>query len=211
MELQGIIGKKLGMMQYYNEEGNVIPVTVIQAGPCCVIQKKTEDTDGYSALQLGFEPQKMQRVNKPLTGHFKKAGKGVYKHLKEFKAKELDNVELGSEISVSDIFKIGEFVHVAGKSKGKGFAGVVKRFGFGGGRASHGSTVHRAPGAIGSSAYPGKIIKNKKMPGHMGNVNLTVKNLQIVDIRDDENLIMVKGAVPGHKNAIVYIKKQFFK
>ena len=210
MELQGIIGKKLGMMQYFNEEGNVIPVTVIQAGPCYVIQKKTEEQDGYEAVQIAFEPQKMQRANKPLTGHFKKAGKGVFNHLKEFKVKNLDEVEIGQTVTVNDLFQVGDFVHVSGKSKGKGFAGVVKKYGFGGGRASHGSTVHRSPGAIGSSAYPGRVIKNKKLPGHMGDYNLSIKNLQIVDIREDENLIMIKGAVPGHKNSVVYIKKQFF-
>jgi large subunit ribosomal protein L3 len=211
MELQGIIGKKLGMMQYYNEEGNVIPVTVIEAGPCYIIQKKDENNDGYTAVQLGFGNQKMQRVNKPLTGHFKKAGKGVFKHLKEFKVDNMDEVEIGAEVSVTDVFKVGEFVHVSGKSKGKGFAGVVKRYGFRGGRASHGSTVHRTPGAIGNSAYPGRVIKNKKLPGHMGSENLTIKNLQIIDIREDENLLIVKGPVPGHKNSIVYVKKQFFK
>ncbi len=210
MEIQGIIGKKIGMMEYFSPEGNLIPVTVIQAGPCYVIQKKEESKDGYNAVQLGFETQKIQRVNKPLLGHFKKAGAGTFKYLKEFKVKSFDGIEVGKEIKVSELFKIGDFVHVTGKSKGKGFAGVVKRHGFAGGRASHGATVHRNPGAIGMSAYPGKVLKNKKMPGHMGNKQITVKNLQIVDLREDDNLIMVKGAVPGHTNSIIYIKKQFF-
>jgi large subunit ribosomal protein L3 len=210
MELQGIIGKKLGMMEFFNEEGNVIPVTVIEAGPCYVIQKKSKETDGYDAVQIAFQEQKMQRVNKPLTGHFKKAGKGVFKHLKEFKVKNVEEIEQGQEINVGDLFKAGDFVHISGTSKGKGFSGVVKRYRFGGGRASHGSTVHRNPGAIGMSAYPGKVLKNKKMPGQFGNSKITVKNLQIIDVRPEENIILIKGAVPGHKNAIVYLKKQFF-
>ncbi len=205
MEIQGIIGKKLGMMEYFSPEGNIIPVTVIKAGPCYVIQKKE-----YNAVQLGFEQKKIQRVNKPLLGHFKKAGAGTFKYLKEFKVKSLDGIDLGAEVTVKDIFKIGDFVHITGKSKGKGFAGVIKRHGFSGGRASHGATVHRNPGGIGMSAYPGKVLKNKKMPGHLGNVKVTVKNLQIIDLREDDNLILVKGAVPGHINSIIYLKKQFF-
>ena len=210
MELQGIIGKKLGMIEFFSEEGNLIPVTVIEAGPCFIIQKKVEDVDGYDAVQVAFSEQKMQRVNKPLTGHFKKAGKGVFKHLKEFKIKDIESVEIGQEVNVDDVFKSGEFVHITGKSKGRGFSGVVKRYNFRGGRASHGSTVHRNTGAIGMSAYPGKVLKNKKMPGQFGNAKVTIKNLQIVDVRPDENIILVKGAVPGHKNGIVYLKKQFF-
>jgi large subunit ribosomal protein L3 len=210
MEIQGIIGKKLGMMEYFSPEGNVIPVTVIQAGPCYVIQKKDSQTDGYDAVQLGFESQKLQRVNKPRLGHFKKAGAGTFKYLKEFKVKSFDGIDIGKEITIKDLFKIGDFLHITGKSKGKGFAGVVKRHGFAGGRGSHGATVHRNPGAIGASAYPGRVLKNKKMPGHMGNEKITIKNLQIVDLREDENLILVKGAVPGHINSILYLKKQFF-
>ncbi len=210
MELQGIIGKKLGMIEFFSDEGNLIPVTVIEVGPCYVIQKKDEQSDGYNAVQLGFEEQKMQRVNKPLTGHFKKAGKGVFKHLKEFKVKSFEGIEIGKEVNVGDLFKTGEFVHITGKSKGRGFSGVVKKYKFGGGRASHGSTVHRNTGAIGMSAYPGKVLKNKKMPGQFGNSKVSVKNLQIIDVRPDENIILIKGAVPGHKNGIVYLKKQFF-
>jgi large subunit ribosomal protein L3 len=210
MEIQGIIGKKLGMTQYFSEDGSVIPVTVVQAGPCYVIQIKKEETDGYNAVQLGFEPQKMQRVTKPLLGHFKNAGKGTYKYLKEFYVNNPDEFELGQEISVDKIFSAKEFIHATGITKGRGFTGVVKRYNFAGGRASHGSKVHRTPGGIGASAWPSRVIKNKKMPGQYGNEKKTIKNLQIIDIRPEENLILIKGALPGHKNSIVFLKKQFF-
>ena len=210
MELQGIIGKKLGMTQYFNEEGNVVPVTVVEAGPCYVVQIKTIEKDGYNAVQLGFQEQKLQRVTKPLIGHFKKAGKGVFKFVKEFKVKDPSEFEVGQEIAIDKLFNVGDFIHVTGKSKGRGFSGVVKRYNFSGGRASHGSTVHRNPGAIGASAWPSRVVKNKKMPGHYGNEKVTIKNLQIIDVRPEDNLVLIKGAVPGHNNGIVYLKKQFF-
>ena len=205
MEIEGIIGKKIGMTHIFNEEGNLIPVTVIEAGPCYVIQKKE------NSVQLGFIPQKMQRVTKPMQGHFKKAGKGCFKILKEFKVKSTDEFNLGDEIKVSDLFKPGEFLHVTGRSKGRGFTGVMKRWNFSGGRDSHGAKqVHRRGGSIGMSAFPGRVLKGKKMPGHYGNEKVTVKNLMVVDVKPEENLILVKGAVPGYKNGIVFLRKQFF-
>jgi len=205
MEIEGIIGKKLGMTQIFTEDGTVVPVTVIQAGPCYVIQKKE------TTVQLGFEPQKVQRVTKPMQGHFKKAGRGCFKYLKEFKVKSIDEFNLGDEIKVTDIFKVGEFLHVTGRSKGRGFTGVMKRWNFAGGRDSHGAKqVHRHGGSIGMSADPGRVLKGKKMPGHYGNEKVTVKNLQVMDIKPEENLILVKGAVPGHINGIVYLRKQYF-
>ncbi len=209
MKIEGLIGKKLGMMQYFDETGMVHPVTVIEAGPCYVVQMKSAEKDGCDAVQLAYAPQKLQRINKPMAGHFKKAGVGAYKYIKQFKISDPANFNLGQEIS-AHMFKAGEFVHITGNSKGKGFQGVMKRHNFKGGKDAHGSTVHRSPGSIGSSAFPSRVIKNKKMPGRMGNAQITIKNLRILDIRPDQNLILIKGSIPGHKNSLVYIKKQFF-
>jgi large subunit ribosomal protein L3 len=204
--MQGILGKKLGMTRLFLEEGRSVPVTVIQAGPCVVVQKK-EGKDGQAVFQLGFEPAKPQRVNKPLRGHFQKKGLSPLKHLKEFPAAEGDKYRVGDEVRV-DIFQIGERVKVQGTSKGKGFAGVVKRWGFSGGKETHGCTSHSVPGSIGSSAFPSRVIKGKKLPGHMGNRRVSVLNLSVVDVRPEENLLLVKGAVPGSRNSVVAIYKR---
>lgn len=202
---KGLIGKKLGMTQIFWDDGSVIPVTAIEAGPCVVIQKKTAGTDGYDAVQLGFDRVKEKSVNKPLKGHFKKADKGYFRILREFKLEAADEYEVGSELK-ADIFNVGDYVDVVGTTKGRGFAGGVKRHGFRGGRATHGSMFHRAPGSIGSSAWPSRVFKGKKLPGHMGNRRQTVQNLIVVGVRPEQNLILVKGAVPSSTNGIVLIK-----
>ncbi|MCX7965176.1 MAG: 50S ribosomal protein L3 [Syntrophorhabdaceae bacterium] len=206
----GLLGKKLGMTQVFDEDGSVVPVTVIQAGPCYVIQKKTEKTDGYNAIQFGFdEVKKVKNVNKPLTGHFKKANITPLKFIKEFRVteEELESTEIGAQISV-DLFKPGEYVDVTGTSKGKGFAGVVKRHGFKGSPASRGTHEYfRHGGSIGQNMTPGRTMKGKKMPGHMGHERVTVQNLKVVEVRGDTNILMVKGAIPGPTNGYVIIKK----
>ncbi|HEY3276599.1 MAG TPA: 50S ribosomal protein L3 [Syntrophorhabdaceae bacterium] len=206
----GLLGKKLGMTQIFGEDGTAIPVTVIQAGPCAVVQKKTVSNDGYDGIQLGFqEVVKVKSVNKPLAGHFTKAGVGPRKFLKEFrvKAEELEAHEVGAEVLV-DIFEPGEFVDVTGTSKGKGFAGVMKRFHFKGAPASRGShEFFRHGGSIGQNMTPGRTMKGKKMPGHMGSEKVTVQNLKVVDVRGDTNILLVEGAIPGPTNGIVVIKK----
>lgn len=199
----GIIGKKIGMSQLFNG-GEVIPVTVIQAGPCKVVQKKTVEKDGYEAVQLAFEEEKKQkRVTKAQAGHFKKANIAPHRFLREFRA---GGLEQGQDVTV-EIFKKGEIVSVTGVSKGKGFAGVMKRHNFRGGPGGHGSMFNRAPGSIGASAYPSRVLPGKKLPGHMGDVTVTVKNLTIVDVRPDQNLLFVRGAVPGGDNGLVLISK----
>ncbi len=204
--VNGILGKKLGMTQIFTENGLRIPVTVIEAGPCTVVQKKIAETDGYSAVQLGFGTQKAQRFNKPAMGHFNKAGKGVFACLREIDG-DIDGFEVGAEIVCSDVFATGDIVDVSGTSKGKGFQGVIKRWNFSGGRSTHGSKFHRAPGAIGCSAWPSHVFKGKKMAGQMGNERVTVQNLEVVDVRADQNLILIKGAIPGPKNGLVTIRK----
>ena len=202
---KGLIGKKLGMTQIFWDDGSVIPVTAIEAGPCVVVQKKTGEVDGYDALQLGFDRAREKRVNKPLKGHFKKADKGYFRVLREFKLESSNDYEVGSELK-ADIFKVGDYIDVVGTTRGRGFAGVVKRYGFRGGPSGHGSMFHRAPGSIGASAWPSRVFKGKKMPGHMGNRRQTVQNLMVVGIRPEQNLILVKGSVPSSKNGIVLIK-----
>ena len=201
-----LFGKKLGMTQYFLGEGNSCPVTVLKVGPCVVTQKKTLGKEGYNAIQVGYGPQKEKRVNKPLRGHFNAAGKGYFSVAREIRVEDPETFELGQELK-SDIFQIGERVQVTGISKGRGFSGVMKRWGFSGGRKTHGSRSHRVPGSIGCSAWPSKVIRGKKMPGQYGNNRKTIRNLEIVDIRPSENLIMIKGAIPGSKNGIVEIKK----
>ena len=202
--INGLLGKKIGMSQVYAADGQRIPVTVLEAGPCTVLQKKAAATDGYEAVQLGFGEKKVHRVNKPEMGHLKKAGKGAFAHIREFKAEQ--EFQLGDEVTC-DIFKPGDRIDVTGTSKGKGFQGVIKRWGFSGGRASHGSMFKRGPGAIGQSASPSKVFKGKKMPGQMGNARVTTHNLIVVDVRPEQNLILVRGAVPGPKNGLVMIRK----
>ncbi len=200
----GIIGRKIGMSQLFNG-GEVIPVTVIQAGPCTVVQKKTVEKDGYEAVQLAFQEEKKQkRVTRGLMGHFKKAGVAPHRFLREFRAA---GPEPGQEVKV-DIFKKGELVSVTGVSKGKGFAGVMKRHNFAGGPDSHGSMFNRAPGSIGASAWPSRVWPGKKLPGHMGVEKVTIKNLEVVAVRPEQNLLLVRGAVPGARNCIVVISKQ---
>ena len=193
------------MTRVYNELGRSIPVTVIEAGPCTVLQKKTVGKEGYNAIQVGFLEKKSQRLNKPEAGHFKRSGGTGYYHVREFRVDDPDVYELGQLITLSEVLKVGDKVDISGKTKGRGFQGVVKRYGFGGGKASHGSGFHRAPGSIGCSAYPGRVLRGKKMPGHMGTDSKTLKNLTIVDIREEENILLVQGAVPGAKNGLVSI------
>jgi large subunit ribosomal protein L3 len=205
--IKGILGKKLGMTQVFANDGRRIPVTVVEAGPCTVVQKKTVDQDGYSALQLGFGAKKTHRVNKPEMGHFRRAGQGAFEYLRELRGDGLDEIGVGDEIRCDNIFVPGDVIDVTATSKGKGFQGVMKRWNFSGGRATHGSMFHRAPGAIGASAWPSRVFKGKKMAGQMGNERVTVQNLQIVEMRPEENLILVRGAIPGATNALVVLKK----
>ncbi len=193
------------MTRIYNENGRSIPVTVIEAGPCTILQKKTEAKEGYNAIQVGFLEKKEGRLNKPEAGHFKRSGgKGFY-HVREFRVTDPESFDLGQEINLNEILQVGDKVDITGKVKGRGFQGVMKRHGFAGGKASHGSGFHRAPGSIGCSAYPGRVIKGKKMPGRMGNNTVTQKNLTIIDIRDEENVLLVEGTVPGAKNGLLSI------
>lgn len=199
----GIIGKKLGMSQIFDGR-DLIPVTVIQAGPCKVVQKKTAEKDGYEALQLAFEEEKKkQRVTKAMAGHFKKTETAPHRHVREIR---MSGFEQGQDVKV-DIFKKGDLVKVSGVTKGKGFAGVMKRHNFRGGPGSHGSMFDRRPGSIGASAYPSRVWPGKKLPGHMGDVNMSIKNLKVVEVRPEQNLLLVRGAVPGGENALVLITK----
>ncbi len=199
----GIIGKKLGMSQVFDGR-ELVPVTVIQAGPCKVVQKKTVAKDGYEAVQLAFQEEKKQgRVTKAAAGHFKKSETVPHRFLREFR---MAGYEQGQDVKV-DIFKKGELIAVSGVSKGKGFAGVMKRHNFAGGPGGHGSMFNRAPGSIGASAYPSRVWPGKKLPGHMGSATVTVKNLKIIEVRPDQNLLFVRGAVPGGDNALVLITK----
>jgi large subunit ribosomal protein L3 len=202
---KGLIGRKLGMTQIFAEDGEAIPVTVIEMEPSVVIQKKTVDKDGYDAIQLGYGRIKQSHVTKPLQGHFNHAGKGVFRFLREI-SENPEEYELGQEVK-AEIFSPGEYVDITGTTKGKGFAGVIKRHGFSGGRATHGSMFHRAPGSIGASAYPSRVFKGTRLPGQMGNVRNTVKNLQVWALRPDKNVMLVKGAVPGGPNGLLLIKQ----
>ena len=201
-----LIGKKLGMTRYFIDEGRSVPVTVLEVGPCVVVQKKAFNKEGYNAIQVGYGPKKENRINRPTLGHFKNAGTGFFAHLREIRVEDAESFELGQELK-SDIFAAGDVVHLSGTGKGKGFSGVMKRWGFSGGRKTHGSRSHRVPGSIGCSATPGRITKGKKMPGRMGNHRVTVKNIKVVDVRPEQNLILVKGAVPGSRNGLIEIRK----
>ena len=207
---KGLMGKKLGMSGLFLPDGRYVPVTVIEAGPCVVTQIKTEETDGYNALQLGFGNKKESRVNKPLKGHFSKSTSGAFDYVREFGVTNPSDYSLGQQITL-ELFKIGEHVDVIGASKGRGFSGVMKRHGFHGGRKTHGSHSHRIPGSIGCSAWPAKVIKGKKMPGRYGNDRKTIRNLEVVDIRAEDNIILIKGAVPGAKSGLVTINKLKFQ
>ncbi len=222
----GIIGKKVGMTQVFTEDGTRHALTVVEAGPCVVLQKKTMEKDGYNALQLGFSSKAIQwkstvqekqgkmkgtrkknSVPKPMVGHFEKAGKGAFRYLKEFRTDRIDDFEVGQEISMAD-FGHGDILKVTGTSKGRGFQGVVKRHGFHGGRKTHGSRSHRIPGSIGMCAWPARVLKNKKMPGQLGNAKVTIKNIFLFSVDEENNLMFLRGSIPGASNGIVYIQKQ---
>lgn len=201
-----LIGRKIGMTQIFDEKGIVTPVSVIEVEPNIVTQKKTPENDGYSAIQISAGSVKENKVNKPTKGHFDKAGVSYKKYLSEFLTDDVDSYNLGDEIKV-DIFEVGEHVDVIGTSKGKGTAGIIKRHGFGRGRETHGSKFHRMPGGMGAASYPGKVFKNHRMAGKMGNERVTVQNLEIVRIDASKNLILVKGAIPGNKKSKVFVKE----
>jgi len=204
--MSGLIGKKIGMTSIYDENGKNVPCTVIEAGPCVVTQVRTKEADGYEALQLGFDDKAEKQSNKALNGHFKKAGTSAKRRVVEFQGFEQD-FKLGDQILV-DQFEEGEFVDVTGTSKGKGFQGVVKRHGFAGSERTHGQqSMHRAPGSVGAASYPARVFKGMKMGGRMGGENITVQNLRVLKVVKDKNLLVVKGAVPGHKNSYVIIRK----
>jgi large subunit ribosomal protein L3 len=209
--VEGLIGKKIGMTQQFDDAGNSIPVTVIQVGPCAVIQKKTEEKDGYAAVQLGYvEKDPLRKPVKPTQGHFSKSGVSPTKVLREFKYDVASEIKEGDQFSV-DIFQAGEKINIIGMSKGKGFAGVIKRWGFHGGKSSHGSMFHRAPGSIGCSADPSRVMKGKKLPGHMGHERVTVKNLTVIEADQEKNLLIVKGAVPGANGGYLLVKKKNYE
>jgi len=203
---RGLIGKKLGMTVVFTSDGKYVPVTVLKVGPCVVTQIKTDETDGYNALQLGFGEKKKSRVKKPDEGHLKKSELESCECLREFTSENPGDYKLGQIINV-EIFNVGDLVDVVGTTKGRGFAGVIKRHGFSGGRKTHGSHSHRIPGSIGASAWPSRVTKGKKLPGHYGFERQTMKNLEIIDIRHQDNLILVKGAVPGPKSSLIYLCK----
>jgi len=208
MSVQGIIGKKVGMTQVYAEDGRALPVTVIEAGPCVVVQRKSKDRDGYAAVQLGLvEQRKAKRITKPMKGHFAKADLPPCRVLRELPVAEDAAVSVGDKVSV-DLFAPGDSVNVVGVSKGRGFQGVMKRHNFGGGKASHGSMHHRAPGSIGQSAYPSRVLKGMKGAGHMGSDRVTVRNLEVVRVDTDNNLLIVRGSVPGAGGSYVVIRKK---
>jgi len=206
--LTGLIGRKVGMTQVYTAEGVLVPVTVIQLGPCTVVATRRPERDGYAAAQLGFDPAKPSRLGKALRGQFEKAGTGTFKVLQEFGLEGDDAPAVGTELRVADVFAAGERVQVTGVSKGRGTAGVMKRYNFAGFPASHGTHEYfRHGGSIGNRSYPGRVLKGKRMAGRMGAVRVTTRNLQVVAVRPDEDLILVRGAVPGARNGTVVLKK----
>jgi len=209
--IEGIIGKKIGMTQIFDDDGNIVPVTAVKAGPCIVIQKKGKQKDGYEAVQVGLVEDKKIKLNKPIEGHLKKRKiKQPIKILKEFRIEKGAKVKEGAELKV-DIFEKVNKVDVSGISKGKGFQGVIKRYHFSGGKKTHGSRFHRKPGSIGNSASPSRVFRGKKMPGQMGNKKATVLNLELVKIDKENNILLLKGAVPGSNGGTVIIKKSNFR
>lgn len=206
--ISGLIGKKLGMTQVFSSDGKVVPVTLLQVGPCLVTQVKTKGKDGYSAVQLGFvEPTSSKRVKKPLLGHFKRADVPPLRRMKEFAVKdEQAEIKLGQRFKV-DLFQVQEKVDVIGMSKGKGFAGVIKRHHFRGGAATHGSMFHRAPGSIGGSSYPSRVFPGMRAAGRMGNERVTVRNMTVIDVDPENNLLVVEGAVPGPPGSYIVVRK----
>jgi large subunit ribosomal protein L3 len=208
MSVEGIIGRKVGMTQVYAADGRAIPVTVIQAGPCVVVQRKSKEKDGYSAVQLGFvENRTIKRVTKPMAGHFKKASLPPCRVLREFRVEDGAEVKVGDKVSVT-LFAPGDSVSVVGTSKGKGFQGVIKRHHFRGGAATHGSMFHRAPGSIGASAFPSRVLKGMRAAGHMGSDRVTVRNLQVVKVDAESNLLVIRGSIPGAGGGYVIIRKK---
>lgn len=203
---KAILGKKLGMTQLFNEDGVMIPVTVIEAGPCVVVQKKTVETDGYEAIQVGFDDKAERKMNKPMKGHFDKAKVAYKKNLKEFRLDDISSFNVG-DIIKSDIFAAGEMVDVTGTSKGHGYAGTVKRWGTHRGPMSHGSGYHRGVGSMGACSDPSRVYKGKKLPGHYGNVKKTIQNLYVAKVDAERNLILVKGGVPGPKGGLLVVKE----
>lgn len=204
---QGILGKKIGMTQVFNDAGRLIPVTVVEAGPCMVVQIKTEEKEGYTAVQLGFGEKKEKRTNKPLQGHFAKAGVKPLRYLREFRItpEEADQYKVGETVDVS-LFKEGELVDVTGQAKGKGFAGAIKRHNFHRGPMAHGSMYHRRPGSLGATGV-GRVFKGRKLPGRMGGQRVTVQGLEIIKVDPERNLLLIKGAIPGRNGALVQVKK----
>ncbi|PWL47964.1 MAG: 50S ribosomal protein L3 [Clostridiales bacterium] len=202
--LKAILGKKVGMTQIFTEDGAMIPVTVVEAGPCVVTQVKTEESDGYAAVQVGFGDIRESLVNKPAAGQFKKAGLAVKKYLREFRTAE--EFKVGDTIKV-DVFENGDKVDVSGVSKGKGYAGAIKRWGQHRGPMTHGSKYHRGQGSMGAKSYPGRVFKTKKMPGHMGAVQRTIINVEVVGVDAEKNMLLIKGSVPGAKGQLLTIKK----
>jgi large subunit ribosomal protein L3 len=206
--MASLLARKIGMTQFFGEDGKVVPVTVLKAGPCYVTQKKTPDKEGYAAIQIGFEDKKPSRVTQPMEGHFKTSGVPPKRHLREIRipASELDGYELGQELG-ADLFKEGDRVDLVGTSKGRGFTGVMKRYGFHGMKASHGThEFFRHGGAIGQHSYPGEVKKGQKMPGHYGNARVTVKNLTVAKTIPEKNILMIRGGAPGHRNGLVLVQ-----
>lgn len=205
--MPGILGKKIGMTQVFGEDGTAHAVTVVKAGPCLVVQRKTTEKDGYEAVQLGLvEEAPVRRVGQPMAGHFKRAGVSPTRKLREFAVEADDEIKAGDQVQ-ADIFAVDDFVDVVGTSKGKGFQGVIKRHGFGGGRATHGSMFHRAPGSVGQSASPSRVFPGMRLPGRMGNERVTVKNLRVIKVDAERSLVYLKGAIPGPKNGYVALQR----
>ncbi|KPU42633.1 50S ribosomal protein L3 [Oxobacter pfennigii] len=202
---KAIIGRKVGMTQIFDEAGRVIPVSVVLAGPCVVVQKKTVEKDGYSAIQVGFEEIRENLVNKPLKGHFSKANLAPKRFLRELRTEDAENYNVG-DVFKADVFTVGERIDISGISKGKGYQGVIKRWNASRGPVTHGSKFHRAVGSMGASSDPSRTFKNKKMPGHMGNANVTVQNLEVVKVDTDKNVILIRGGIPGPRKGLVVIK-----
>ena len=205
--MMGLIGRKVGMTQVFNDQGKAVPVTVLEVGPCTVTELRTEERDGYKAVQLGFGTQKESRMARPFLGQFKKRNLTPSRMVREFRVEDLEGLEVGQSLKV-DMFEQGAHVDVIGVTKGRGFAGVVKRHGFTGGKATHGTTTHKQPGSIGASAFPSRVIKGKRLPGRMGTARYSAKNLEVVRVDAEQNVLLVKGAVPGPTRGLVLIHKR---
>jgi large subunit ribosomal protein L3 len=203
--IKGILGKKIGMTRLFRESGESVPVTALEVGPCYIIQIKREEKEGYNAVQVGYQAKREQKVIKPLLGHFQAAGKGGFRYLREIRVDEVNSFKLGQEIT-SEIFTVGDSITVKGLSKGKGFAGVVKRWSFSGGDTTHGCRSHKVPGSMGASAFPSRVMRGKKLPGRMGNQGIAVKNLKVVDVLKEKGLILVKGSIPGSRGGLVEVR-----